>query len=161
MSGVTMSMWAIVAVFVLFIVIGVVLFVQSLRMGHAGATGGANGDARRLTVREGVRRYFGPVTSRHALLGPKRRVALELVAAACGFPGFGWLMSARPAIGLPLIIVGSATVYGFYPVYLVMSGRIAASPLVGLEYLPVLAVVSAGALAVAELRTARAGADGP
>jgi hypothetical protein len=162
MSGITFSLWGIVAVFVLFMAIGAVLFVQSLWTGRGreAAAGGEQQPRQRITVREGVRRYYGPVTARHALLGPVRRVVLELVAATCGFPGFGWLMSARPAIGLPMIILGSATVYGFYPAFLIMSGRINASPLVALEYLPVLAVASAGTLAVVEYRSARAVSGG-
>jgi hypothetical protein len=153
MNIMALSMWGIVAVFVIFAIIGAVLVAQSLCPARDGRP--PRGE-RRAGAREGIRRYFGPVSTKDALLGPVRRVALELVAASCGFPGFGWLMSARPAIGLPMILLGSATVYGFYPAYLILSGRINDGPLVALEYLPLLALLSAGALAIVEMRAARA-----
>jgi hypothetical protein len=104
-------------------------------------------------------RYIGPVDPDVALLNPPGRVALEFVAALCGFPGFGWLASTRAAVGLPLLVLGAATVYGFYPAFLALSGHFTDRPLIALEYLPVVAVISATTLAIAEVRRARSARD--
>jgi hypothetical protein len=107
-------------------------------------------------LRAASRGYFGPPAPELALLSPLARVGLELVAALCGFPGFGWLFSSRMRIGVPLLIIGPSITFGFYPALLVLSGRVAASPLEPLKFLPVVAVASATALAIAEVRRARA-----
>jgi hypothetical protein len=148
----------IAAALLLFVAIGAILLVQAMlqerRSGRAGATPEA-----RLGIRHAMSRYIGPVHPDLALLNPPARVVLEFVAALCGFPGFGWLVSTRMAVGLPLLILGSATVYGFYPAFLALSGHFTDRPLIALEYLPAVAVASATALAVAEVRRARSARD--
>jgi hypothetical protein len=153
-----MAIGGIVGMLLLFLVIGAVLLVQAMAMERRrNAASAAGGVRERLTARDVVRRYVGPVTPDLALLNPPARVAIEFVGALCGFPGFGWMTSTRVWIGLPLLIAGPAIVFGFYPLYLVSSGHIADRPLIALEYLPFLAVASASALAVAEMRHARSG----
>ena len=148
-----MTIAGIAGMLVLFIVVGAVLLVQAMRMERRQRASDAAGG--RPGLRDVVSRYVGPVTPDLALLNPPARVGLELVGALCGFPGFGWMMSTRVAVGLPMLIAGPAIVFGFYPVYLVYSGHITDRPLIGLEYLPFVAVASASALAVAEVRRAR------
>jgi hypothetical protein len=147
---------AVSVVLLFFIGLGGVVLVQSLRL-HARTSGDAI--AQPGGPRAAIRRYFGPVTPDLALLNPPARVVLEFIGALCGFPGFGWLMSSRIWIGLPMLIVGPAIVFGFYPAYLVSSGRVLDSPMEALEYLPFVAVASAAALTFAEARHARAARD--
>jgi hypothetical protein len=160
-----MTIWGTVAALVMFTVAGLALFVQALRSDPAEraaraassqlpAGSGVAGPGR-ADFREGVRRYVGPVTPDMALLTPAKRVLLEFVGALCGFPGFGWMTSTRVSIGLPMLLIGPAMVYGFYPVYLAMSGHLADSPHVGIRYLPALAAMSAAVLAIVETRSAR------
>lgn len=143
------SIWAILVAIVGFVIIGAMMFVRGLH---------PDGDTRPaapLTFKEGVDAYVGPVTPRLALLSPVKRVLLELVSATCGFPGFGWLVSGRVSIGLPMMILGPAIVFGFYPVFLAYSGHFNDGPYVAIQYLPALGVISATALAVVEARYAR------
>lgn len=155
----TTTIWGTIIAMALFTAIGAWLFAKSVRLSPAerAARREERGAARGLA--DAMRRYVGPVSPDVALLSPVKRVALEFVSALCGFPGFGWLASTRVAIGLPLLCIGPAIVYGFYPAFLAMTGRLSDSPYVALEYLPFLAIVSASALAVAEVRTARSGRD--
>ncbi len=143
------SIWVIIVVIVGFVTIGAVLFVRGLRPGTEDAP------AEPVTFKEGVDAYVGPVTPQLALLTPVTRVLLELVSATCGFPGFGWLVSGRVAIGLPMIVLGPAIVFGFYPVLLAYTGHFNDSPYVAIQYLPALGAISATALAVVEARYAR------
>lgn len=152
MNTVQISIWGIAAALVLFVGIGVVLFVQALR-------GDRGGEPDTPREREGfaasMRRYVGPVRPEHAILNIPLRAGLELVCGSCGIPGMGWMMSTRVAIGLPLLSIVPSVVYGFYPVYLALSGHLLDSPLVALRYLPFLGVGSAALLLATELRARR------
>jgi hypothetical protein len=148
-----MGLSGIVVVLIVFLAIGVAMIFQSFRAEKGGEADSS--PPRGLGLRAAVDAYVGPVSPENAFLNAPGRVALEFVAAMCGFPGFGWLSSTRVRIGLPLMVVAPAIVYGAYPMYLVLSGHILDRPLIGLEYLPVVAVVSATALAIAEVRSAR------
>jgi hypothetical protein len=50
-------------------------------------------------------------------------------------------------------VVGPAIVWGFYPVFLALTGRLLAGPYEATAYLPFLGLTSAAALAVAQWRT--------
>lgn len=102
------------------------------------------------TLRQRVRGYVGEIDPHTALLTPATRPLVELAGAICGFPGLGWLISGRVAVGLVLLIAVPAVVWAFYPVYLTVSGRLAESGFAAARYLPALAVVSAGSLAAVE-----------
>jgi hypothetical protein len=149
-----MGLWGIAVVLVVFIAIGIALLVQSFREERAQQDPDTAEKPRRGFL-AGYDAYIGPVNPDHALLNPPLRIALELVASMCGFPGFGWMASTRVRIGLPLLVIGPAIVFGGYPAFLVLSGHIVARPLMGLEYLPYLSAISTSALAIAEVRRAR------
>ncbi len=106
-------------------------------------------------VRGTLHRYVGPVEPRHALLTAPVRVAVEFVAALFGFPGLGWLISGKVMTGLFLLVVGPSIFWGVLPAYLVVTERIVGNPYLTVQYLPVLAVVSATALGVYQLRLSR------
>lgn len=147
------TIWGTIGALGVFILLGVFLFVRSLWPDRAARV--VDPHARRKSFAEGVNDYTGPVGPKLALLTPVKRVLLEFVGAFCGVPGFGWLVSGRVAIGLPLLCAGPAIIYGLYPVYLATTGHLSDRPLIAIEYLPVLAVVSAFTLAVAEFRYAK------
>jgi hypothetical protein len=155
---VEMTLGGVVFALLLFVAIGAIVLVQAMlheRKAHpVGEDVALPGG-----LRESMARYVGPIHPDLALLNPPLRVVLEFVAALCGFPGFGWLVSTRVSVGLPLLVLGAATVYGFYPAFLALSGHFLDRPLIQLEYLPVVAVVSATALAVAEVQRARSARD--
>lgn len=153
MNTVHLTIWGVIAALVLFVGIGAVLFVQALKGDRSAAPEGSEEDERGL--RAGMRRYVGPVRPENALLNVPLRVGLELVCAGCGIPGMGWMMSTRVGVGLPLLAIVPSFVYGFYPVYLALSGHILDSPLIALRYLPFLGVGSATALLIVELRARR------
>jgi hypothetical protein len=142
-----------------YLAIGAILLVQAL-LHERRSRAGAMVSPTRLGLREAMGRYVGPVHPDLALLNAPGRVALEFVASFCGFPGFGWLASTRVGIGLPMMVLGPAIVFGFYPAYLALSGHFVDRPMIALEYLPVVAVLSATTLAIAEVRRARAAHDG-
>jgi hypothetical protein len=149
------TIWGLIVALAIFTIGGVAMFVLALRPDRSTAGEPGQGpkarDAER-GFRAGVHRYVGPVTPDLALLSPARRVLLEFVGAFCGFPGFGWLMSTRVAIGLTLLCLGPALVYGAIPVALAFSGHLSDGPYVAIAYLPTLAVVSATCLALAEFK---------
>ena len=89
-----------------------------------------------------------------ARLNAPLRVLVEFTCALFGFPGFGWVMSTRVVVGVVLMLIGPAFAWCFYPVYLSVSGRLAENVYSLVEYLPLLAAISAGALAVTEVCTA-------
>jgi hypothetical protein len=107
-------------------------------------------------LKERIRRYVGPVDPKTALLNPPGRVAVEFVGAFCGFPGLGWLCSGSVFTGLLLICCVPAFAWGLYPVVLAVTGQLLSSPYVVIEYLPAVAVASAGALAYREVMLSRA-----
>jgi len=149
-----MTLSGIVVSLLLFLAVGAVLLVQAMVRERKSRRAGA--PAPRLQLRHAMSRYIGPVNPDLALLNPPGRVALEFVASLCGFPGFGWMVSTRMTVGLPLLILGAATVYGFYPAFLALTGHFTDRPLIAIEYLPVVAVISATTLAIAEVQRARA-----
>jgi hypothetical protein len=101
---------------------------------------GLGGRLRRL-----VSRTHGDV----ALLGPRRRVLIEFLGALCAFPGLGWILSGRVALGFTLLVGCPAVVWALLPMSLSVVGHFGLS--LALRYiLPVLALVSAGALAMVE-----------
>jgi hypothetical protein len=155
MSGVTITIWGGIVAVGVFIVVGVIVVIGALRPDPATRAARRAAGAPRTTFEEGVRNYVGPVTGDMALLTPPTRVLLEFVGALCGFPGFGWMMSTRVAIGLPLLVVVPSVLFGFYPAALAVGGRLAQDPYVTLRLLPFLAVASAGSLAAVEARGAR------
>lgn len=152
MNTVQISIWSLVAALILFVAISVVLFAQALRPDAEERE--ARKSRSRRPFRDRISAYVGPAGPHLALLSPVKRVALELVSASCGFPGFGWMMSGRVAVGLPLMILGSGFVFGFYPVFLAFTGHFLDSPYVALQYLPAVGIVSAATLGVTEYRFA-------
>lgn len=152
MNTVHITIWGMVAAVSIFTVVGLLLFVQALRP-DPDAVATHEHDERGF--RAAMKRYVGPVERSHALLNAPVRVSLELICASCGIPGLGWMASTRVAVGLPLLAIAPSFIYGFYPVYLAVTGHILDSPLEPLRYLPVLGVTSAGLLALAEWHEAR------
>jgi hypothetical protein len=149
-----MTLSGIVVSLLLFLAVGAVLLIQGMAQERKNRP--ADAAAPRLQLRHAMSRYIGPINPELALLNAPGRVALEFVAALCGFPGFGWMVSTRMTVGLPLLILGAATVYGFYPAFLALTGHFTDRPLIAIEYLPVVAVISATTLAIAEVQRARA-----
>lgn len=43
-------------------------------------------------------------------------VAAEAIGAMVGFPGIGWILAGRPAVGLPLALIGPEVAWGVIPV---------------------------------------------
>ena len=155
---VSITIWGLVAALTLFTIVGVAMFVIALRPNsREGITAPPGKSASKGGTGFGpaMRRYVGPVSPDLALLTAPRRVLLEFVSALCGFPGFGWLASTRVSIGLPMLCVAPAIIYGGYPVYLAMTGHLIDSPYVAIQYLPAVALVSASCLAFAEYRARR------
>lgn len=70
----------------------------------------------------------------------------EIVGASAGFPGFGWILSGRPLIGLPLALVNPGIVWGAIPV--LVSGYYGIWQTVTVAYLGAVAVLSVGMLAL-------------
>ena len=114
-----------------------------------------NGEEKARDLKERIRRYVGPVDPKTALLNPPARVAVEFVGAFCGFPGLGWLCSGSVFAGLLLICLVPAFVWGLVPVFLAVSGHLLDSPYVAIEYLPGVALASAGSLGYREIVLAR------
>lgn len=141
--------WSIIAMLVAFVVVGLILTVRAMKTSRPGP--------QRLPMRERIRQYVGPVDPQKALLNPPLQVVVELYAALCGFPGLGWLISGRVFVGLVLISVVPAFVWALYPIYLCASGRIAASPYLVVDYLPVLSVISGTTLAIAQRASRKSG----
>ncbi len=112
----------------------------------------ANRHARRAGpgLRRRVQDYVGEVSPHRALLTAPARVALELACALCGFPGLGWLISGRVAVGLILLVVAPAIVWAWHPAYLSLTGGLAAHPFAVVRYLPVVSLASGTALAACE-----------
>jgi hypothetical protein len=148
------TVWGLVAFVALFFAIGTFVAVKAMFAAHEERVRTEGGGWRGLTWRERLDRYEGPVTPDLARLNAPVRILLEFTCALFGFPGFGWVMSTRVVIGVVLMLVGPAFAWCFYPVYLSVSGRLADNVYSLIEYLPLLAAVSAGTLAVVEARTA-------
>jgi hypothetical protein len=144
----------VIAIVVVFTVVGLGVTFNALRVGRAETR--AHGDKTQAAeLREKIRRYVGPVDPKTALLNPPARVLVEFAGAVCGFPGLGWLCSGSVFAGLLLICCGPAFAWGFYPVFLSLTGKLASRPYIVIEYLPGIAVASAAILAYREVLLAR------
>lgn len=151
------AIYSVIAILLIFVLTGMYLVIRAMRQA-AREQRRANPLARQLSglkLRLRAKRYVGSASPRMALLNAPARVAIEFFCSLCGFPGLGWMISGRIAIGLPLFVIGPAITWAIYPLYLSMSNEIMAGPYVVLRYLPVLAVTSAGLLAISQVRYAR------
>ncbi len=155
------TVWGLVAFVALFFVVGTFVAVKAMLSAHGEYVRTEDGRLRTIGWRERLSLYQGPVTPDLAKLNAPLRVLIEFTCALFGFPGFGWVMSTRVVLGVVLMLVGPAFAWCFYPVYLSVSGRLAENVYSLIEYLPLLAAVSAGTLAVVEARAAhrRAGRE--
>lgn len=145
----TAFMWLITALLGVFVATGLVLTIREAFILRASRL-------RRAPAEKPVSRYVGPIDLHDAPLTPPLRVGAEFLTALCGFPGLGWMISGRVRAGLPLFVAVPAIIWAFFPLYISMSGSVLTRPLLAFAPLPVLAVVSAGALAVCEFRGAHA-----
>ncbi len=143
----------IIGLLTFFVLIGIVLTVKALADAHA-RTVAAGGRAKR-GIKQRIRDYVGPIDRSKAPLRPALCVLVEFVLALTGFPGLGWLMSGRIFVGLILLSVVPAFVWAIVPMALSMSGLLLLSPYSVVMYLPLLALASAGTLALRELRAPR------
>jgi hypothetical protein len=141
---------------VVFALIGLGLMIGALRSARAEhKLSGADGIDGVVSLRARIDRYVGPVDPHMALLNPPGRVGIEFFSALCGFPGLGWLLSGSVFAGLVLICLVPGVVWGVYPALLVISGRMADSPFIAVQYLPGLAIGSSALLAFREVQLAR------
>jgi hypothetical protein len=143
------------AILSVFSLVGLGVFYNALRVGRQERRA-AGDEARASDLREKIARYIGPVDPKKTLLNAPGRVAAEFVGALCGFPGLGWMSSGSLFTGLLLICCVPAFAWGIYPVFLAVSGKLASSPYIAVEYLPGVAVASAGMLAYREVKLSRA-----
>ncbi|MHB0867496.1 MAG: hypothetical protein ACYC6B_08670 [Thermoleophilia bacterium] len=148
--SVLLAIYSAIAVLALFVAVGIYLVARSLRVAAREQRLERGGDGPDLTMSQRVACYVGPVKPEMALLNPVARVGIELFCALCGFPGLGWLISGRVAVGLFLFTVVPIFTWAVYPLYLAMSNQILAGPLVTFRYLPFLALFSAGLLAYSQ-----------
>jgi hypothetical protein len=133
-------------------VLGIYLVFRTLRAESArrGGSHSEGGPVRRF------RAYIGPSKGAKPLLSAPLRVALEFFLALCGFPGIGWMASGRLAPGLLLVAIVPSTVWAVAPVLAASQGALFRDPFATVRYLPLVAVVSAGGLAMAEIHAQRA-----
>jgi len=148
------TVWGLVAFVALFFVVGACVAVKAVFDAHGERVHTETGSLRGLTWRERLSRYEGPVTPDLARLNPPLRVLVEFVCTLFGCPGFGWVMSARVVPGVVMMLLGPAFAWCFYPVYLSVTGRLSDNVYALIDYLPWLAALSAGTLAVFEARAA-------
>jgi hypothetical protein len=151
---------SIIGLLALFGLVGVAVTVSAIRAARAERRAderhaGGDTEGAVLSMRERAQRYVGPVDPGMALLNPPGRVAVECFTALCGFPGLGWILSGSVFTGILLITVVPAVVWGLYPVFLALTGRLLAGPFVAVQYLPGLALGSATMLAYREVKLAR------
>lgn len=147
--------WLVTAMLLVFVGVGLVLLTRSLQAARAFHRRVPEPGSEHVTLSERGRRYVGPVRPDMALLNTPLRVAVEAVTALCGFPGLGWLISGRVVTGVVLLAVVPSLVWGIIPMVLSVTGDIYRGPFVAVGYLPVLAVVSALGLTMAEIRRIR------
>lgn len=140
--------WAIVALLAAFALAGVALVVrETLRLRAVRQDAPPSLAAR-------YRGFVGSLDGGTAPLNPPLRVAAEFLAALCGFPGLGWMVSGRIGVGLPLIVIVPAIVWALFPLVVSFTGHVFGRPLAVFAMLPAMAVVSATLLALAEVRAA-------
>lgn len=161
--------YGIIGVLTAFIAVGAVTLIDAMRKARkAGRGSGAGADEiggsrpsepgapeeeglppnRTSGVVDALRRYVGPVGREHRLLNTPARVAMEFGSSLFGFPGLGWLMSGKVVTGIALFILGPGAFYAFLPAYFVVTGRLTEDPFLIARMLPVVAVISAGSLAI-------------
>lgn len=144
---ITLVVWLIVALLALFSASVVVLVsAEASRLRRRGKQRKSRSLSRRLED------YFGPIDLDQAPLNAPLRIGVEFFAALLGFPGIGWMVSGRMKVGLPLVVIAPALLWMLYPLYISSAGVVLDRPLQVLAVLPPLAVFSAGALALAEMR---------
>ncbi len=83
-------------------------------------------------------------------------VAIEVVAAASGFPGLGWIFAGRAVVGLPLALVGPAMAWAVIPVIMTGEGPFSLGqrgPALEVLWIATTTLVSASALAIHLLRS--------
>lgn len=144
----------IVGLLTVFVLTGVALTVKAMLNAHR-ETRAAGLHPRNRSLKQRARDYVGPIDRSEAPLNPPFRVLAEFFFSLGGFPGMGWLLSGRIIAGLILMCLGPALVWGLVPVALSMTGLLLLSPYSVVIYLPLVAIVSSGALAIAEIRTPR------
>jgi hypothetical protein len=152
--NINLVVFSVLAILSVFSLVGVGVFYNAFRAARRERLA-AGDEARAAQLREKIRRYIGPVDPKKTLLNPPGRVAVEFVGALCGFPGLGWMSSGSVFTGLLLIWCGPAFAWGIYPVILAVTGQLSSSPYIAVEYLPGVAVASAGLLAYREVKLAR------
>ncbi|MHB8859395.1 MAG: hypothetical protein ACYC6Z_07945 [Thermoleophilia bacterium] len=134
--------------------IGIYLTVRSLKAaGKAGRA--ARSTQGRMTLRQRIDRYEGPINRDLALYNAPARVGIEFFTALCGFPGMGWMISGRILAGIILMSTVPIFVWAIFPLYLSMAQPLLPSPFVPVQYLPGVALLSAGSLAVSQFRASR------
>lgn len=151
------AMYVITVSLVIFVAGGFALLVSATVRARRERRAADAGAASVVSLRKRAQRYVGPVTDDMALANPAARVGIEFVLALCGFPGFGWLFSGRVVTGLLLVSIVPSFVWAIYPGYLSLRGQLLTgpSPYTVIEYLPALAAVSAGCLAIDQIVAAR------
>ncbi len=151
---VILIIYLITALLVAVTLLGIYLTVRSLQAARrAGQT--ARPTKSRLTLRQRINRYEGPVNRDLALFNAPARVGIEFFTALCGFPGLGWMISGRILAGILLMSTVPIFVWAIFPLYLSMAAPLLPSPFVPVQYLPGVALLSAGSLAVSQLRASR------
>ena len=161
--------YGIVGVLAAFIAVGTVTVIDAMRKARKagrGSLGGADdvGGSRpagpgapeedgpppnaAAGIVDSLRRYVGPVGPEHRLLNTPARIAMEFGSSLFGFPGLGWLMSGKVVTGIALFVLGPGLFYAFLPAYFVVTGRLTEDPYLIARMLPVVAVISAGSLAI-------------
>ncbi|MDQ2807682.1 MAG: hypothetical protein M3Z04_12365, partial [Chloroflexota bacterium] len=102
--------------------------------------------------------YNGPAPKWRGHVPVRYFILAEVVGAAAGFPGLGWIMSGYPSVGLPIALVGPPIAWGILPL---LSSPFGDGPLVGfgayaiLLYLAVTAALSVGGLCFVLRKTGR------
>jgi len=149
--SVQFTVWALVAFVTLFFVVGAWATVQAMlaarRLRESGERPPGFG--------ERVSAYIGPVSPEMARLTAPLRVVAEFSCALFGFPGLGWALSTRFAVGLTLMIGGPLVAWCLMPVALYEAGILQANIYSVVLYLPFWALISSLSLAIVELRAAR------
>ncbi len=96
-----------------------------------------------------------PIRREMLIFTPRIWVIVEFAGAAFGFPGLGWILSGKIIIGIGLISIVPSVVWALLPAYAIFSGLLANDPFATVKYLPVLATISAGLLALVQTVSAR------
>ena len=95
-----------------------------------------------------------PIKRELLIFNPPTRVFVEFASSLFGFPGMGWILSGKIVIGVGLISIVPSFIWALLPVYAVFSGELANDPFTIVKYLPWMALISAGSLALNQIITA-------